>query len=390
MRILSIHSYYQQPGGEDAVFNQEHMLLRESEDVAVLEFKNQPGLRGARQFLLSIWNVFSARKLKKLIGEYQPDIIHLHNFHFAIGPIAVRVAEKAGVPIVLTLHNYRLLCPSATLLYKEQLFTDSIQSSFPWKAIRNKVYRDSFFETFWLGFTIWFHKKIGTWKKVDKYILLTDFSRTLFARSSFGVAPEKFVTKPNFRNIPAPQPAPPVKGQHFLFVGRLSAEKGIRVLLEAFSHTPYELHIAGDGPLKEEVMVAAEKNSNIKMLGSLDKSGVENAMQECTALIFPSIWYEGMPMTILEALSLGTPVIASNLGAMASIIRDDANGMHFKAGDANELTKKLNSWQNMEESERDHYRRNAFASYQSNYTPEKNKAQLLNIYKTILYAKATH
>jgi len=232
LKVLMIHTYYQQTGGEDAVFNQERKLLEESEQVEVLEFRNQPGLKGALQFLLSFWNPFAARKLKQKISEVQPDIIHLHNVHFAIGPIAIRVAQKAGVPVVMTLHNYRLLCPSATLSYKGEIFIESLNETFPWKAVRRKVYRNSLLQTFWLAWIIFFHKKIGTWKMVDRYIALTDFARELFLHSSFGLKPEKYAVKSNFKEEAALSPVQ--KGDHFLFVGRLSPEKGIRVLLEAY------------------------------------------------------------------------------------------------------------------------------------------------------------
>ncbi|HTI09307.1 MAG TPA: glycosyltransferase [Puia sp.] len=387
LKILMIHTYYQQAGGEDAVFNQERKLLEESEFVEVLEFRNQPGLKGALQFLLSFWNPFAARKLKQKISEVQPDIIHLHNVHFAIGPIAIRVAQKAGVPVVMTLHNYRLLCPSATLLYDGDLFTNSLHAAFPWQAIRKKVYRNSHFQTFWLAFTTWFHKKLGTWQLIDRYILLTAFSKQLFSDSSFGIDPEKMVIKPNFKINAPPDICPVKRGRHFLFVGRLSTEKGIQVLLEAATLSGCELHIAGDGPLKKDVLLAAQQHTNIRLLGNLDPAGVEQAMKSCTALIFPSIWYEGMPMTILEALATGTPIIASNLGAMSAIIHHGSNGLHYKAGNAGELAEKLKEWQEMDDSRQSMYQQNAFATYLSEYTPERNKQHLIDIYKTILYAK---
>lgn len=385
MKILMIHTHYLQGGGEDTIFREEQHLLGKTHDVRVLPFNNRSGFRGLIQFGLSIWNVSAAAKIKKAIREFQPDIIHLHNFHFAVGPIVIQTAKKAGIPIVVTLHNYRLLCPSATLLHNDSLFTDSLHNDFPWKAVRKKVYRDSAIQTFWLAFVMWFHRKIGTWKKVDRYITLTDFARSLFIDSSLGIPAEKFVTKPNFIGTPANNPAQ--KGRHFLFVGRLSAEKGVRVLLDTLAQGDAELHIAGDGPLKEEVLMISRNNNNIKFLGSLDKAGVQKAMQSCTALVFPSIWYEGMPMTMLEALSTGTPVIASNLGAMASIIRDGYNGLHFKAGDARELAGKLIQWQKMEEPERQGYRQNALDTYHTHYTPDNNQQQLTRIYKNILYAK---
>ena len=385
MKVLLIHSYYLQRGGEDNLFEQEFALLNRTEDVRTLSFRNKPGYRGALQFLFSIWNLAAARRLKNEIRSYRPDVIHLHNIHFAIGPLAIRVAKQAGVPVVMTLHNYRLLCPSATLSYKGELFTESLNETFPWKAVRKKVYRDSLLQTFWLAWIIFFHKKIGTWKMIDRYIVLTDFARELFLHSSFGLKPEKYVVKSNFKdeaNLSSVQ-----KGKHFLFVGRLSPEKGIRVLLDAFAGSDLELQIAGDGPLLPEVMSATEKYANIRFLGPLDHKKVQDAMQECTSLVFPSIWYEGMPMTILEAFSTGTPVIAGKLGAMASLIEHGYNGLHYNADDPRSLSEKLLSWQNMDTGRREKIRQNALSTYKAHYTPEQNKKTLLDIYNNTVYAK---
>jgi glycosyltransferase involved in cell wall biosynthesis len=387
MRVLLIHTYYLQKGGEDKLFEQEHALLSETEQVRTLAFKNKSGIAGALQFLFSIWNLAAARRLKKEIAENRPDVVHLHNTHFAIGPIAIRVAKKAGIPVVLTLHNYRLLCPSATLSINGTLFTDSVNASFPWKAVRKKVYRNSALQTFWLAFIIWFHKKAGTWRMIDKYILLTGFAKSLFIHSSFGVDAERFVIKSNFKDPAADYPAR--KKGHFLFVGRLSPEKGIKVLLDAFCRSNFELHIAGDGPLKQDVLDAIGSSKKIRLLGNLDKENVELAMKECTALVFPSVWYEGMPMTIIEAFSAGTPVIAGNLGAMASLIIHGYNGLHYEAANADALAKRLNDWQNMTYQEQDAYRRNALNTYDTHYTPEQNKKLLLNIYQNLLYAEGT-
>jgi len=382
MKILLLHTYYLQKGGEDGVFKLEQLLLGQREDVRTLTFQNLSGWRGASQFLRSLWNVSAAKKLKKVIAEYRPDVIHLHNLHFAIGPIAIRVANKAGIPVVLTLHNYRLLCPSTTLIYKGQLFTDSINASFPWKAVVNKVYRNSALQTFWLAFVVWFHKKIGTWRMVDKYIVLTDFARTLFVNSSFGVSEQKYVVKPNFVNAVATQPAK--RMGRFLFIGRLSQEKGIQMLMEAFRNIDHELYIAGDGPLKGELEKVCRQRENIKYIGSLDSDGVKEAMNQCIALIFPSIWYEGMPMTLLEAFASGTPVIAGNIGAMSSMVQHGYNGLHFKSGHPEDLIAQVQYWQSLSPEEKYNYSINARNTYESFYTPESNLEKFLTIYQSVV------
>lgn len=382
MKILILHTYYQQKGGEDIVFKYEQLLLSQSEQVQTLTFSNHPGRRGAAQFLALLWNRSAAKKLKRIILEFKPDVIHFHNLHFAIGPIAIRVAKKAGIPVVLTLHNYRLLCPSTTLTCKGELFTYSLTTPFPWKAVVNKVYRGSFFQTFWLAFTVWFHKKMGTWRLVDKYIVLTDFAKTLFINSSFGVPAEKYVIKPNFIDFPDRQPAK--RMDHFLFIGRLSEEKGIHVLMEAFRDIDCKLYVAGEGALRRTVEDLSKQSENIRYLGSLDSEAVREAMSQCTALIFPSIWYEGMPMTILEAFATGTPVIAANLGAMSSMVQHGYNGLHFRSGLKEDLINRVLYWRSLSPDEKNNYSINTRTTYENFYTPARNLKQCLAIYNSVL------
>jgi glycosyltransferase involved in cell wall biosynthesis len=381
MKILLVHNYYTLRGGEDAVFEQELSLLQKEHVVEPLVFYNKNGWKGAVEFVFSIWNVFAARRLRNKIESFKPELLHIHNFHFSSGPIIIRTAKKMGVPIVLTLHNYRLLCPSATLLVDGKIFRDSLRAHFPWKAVKYKVYRNSSLATFWLAFTIWFHKKINTWKQVDRFIALTDFSRNLFLSSTFNVDAKKIVVKANFmENF---EGTLTMNSRSFLFVGRLSQEKGIHTLLTAFKQSDAVLKIVGDGPLGELVRSVSADFHNIQYLGSLNAAEVRQVMAGSTALIVPSIWYEGMPMTILEAFSIGLPVIASNIGALSSMITNGYNGLHFVAGDAISLSKSVKYWSSLSTIQRMEYSNNVKRSYSDLYTPEANLTQLVQIYNSI-------
>ncbi|HLK28108.1 MAG TPA: glycosyltransferase family 4 protein [Puia sp.] len=381
MRVLIIHNRYQQLGGEDTVVEQESNLLSETENVSVLIFQNLRGWKGALQFLFSLWNFSAAAKVRKAIHEFKPAVIHLHNWHYAIGPIVIRTAKKNNIPIILTIHNYRLLCPSGILLHDGSLFLESVKASFPWSAVRKKVYRNSTAQTFWLAFIVWFHKRIGTWKLVDKYILLTDSVKDIFISSSLGINASQLVVKPNFlrdSNLLMKE-----RKGFFLYVGRLSEEKGVNVLLDAFKNTDKELYIAGEGPLKEKVVRASNENPKIHYLGLLNREAVQEMIAQCSALIFPSIWYEGMPMTLIEAFAAGTPVIASNIGAMSSMIRNGYNGIHFTTNDPIDLYKKTNDWINLDASDKKQFYQNARSVFEDLYTSEKNKKQLLFIYESV-------
>ncbi|WP_159476914.1 glycosyltransferase family 4 protein [Dyadobacter sp. 3J3] len=382
MKVFLIHTYYSKKGGEDAVFKQELSLLEKVTNVNSQSYQNSTGLKGLILFLKSVWNLRVAKDLKERLLSLRPDIIHIHNWHFATGPLVIRVANSLGIKVILTIHNYRLLCPSATLMHNNKLFLNSVNVSFPWKAVRLKVYRNSSLQTFWLSFIIWFHKKIGTWSMVDQYICLTAFSKNLFHNSSFNIAEEKFSIKPNFVKIP--EKFDIERQKHFLFVGRLSEEKGLQMLINTFIKTNLIIKIAGEGPLQKYLLEVASTNKNIIYLGALDSESIQIEMQSCTALVFPSIWYEGMPMTILEAFSLGTPVIASNIGAMATMITPNFNGLHFEVNNEKDLLEKITYWNFLPQITQDVYYSNSYSTFLENYTPEINLQKLLEVYVKVL------
>jgi glycosyltransferase involved in cell wall biosynthesis len=383
LKILLLHTNYSLKGGEDKVFEQERDLLMENHEVQTLVMQNLRGVRGLIQFIFSIWNISAATKLRKIINDFNPDLVHIHNLHFAMGPLVIRVCHNRNIPIVMTLHNYRLLCPSASLQYKGLIFTDSLKTSFPWKAVRLGVYRDSILQTFWLAFTTWIHKKTGTWKKVTLYVVLTDFAKELILNPFLGFRDSQIIVKPNF--IKRTSKKFHIRGEHFLFVGRLTEEKGIPILLNAIRKTGIKVHIAGDGPFAGEIIKMAEINKNITWLGSLEKQEVLQAMEICSALIFPSTWYEGMPMTIIEAFSTSTPVIASNIGAMSTMVQHNYNGMHFESGNIHNLIDTLSRWTSETNSvDKQQFYQNALNTYLKFYTPERNLTLLENIYEKAL------
>jgi len=368
------------------MFEQECDLLRKSEEVKAVTFRNLPGLTGAMQFVFSIWNFRAARKVKKIILQFRPDIVQIYNWHFATGPVIIRVAKKLNINVVVIMANYRLLCPSATLAYKGKLFTQSIdKKGFPWAAVRNKVYRNSFIQTFWLAFIVFFHHKIGTWRKVDQFIVPTDTVKKLFTdhNSYLHIPSDKIIVKPNFSKNGVFLPSKK-RGRHFLFIGRLSEEKGILLLLDAFENSSYELVIAGGGPLLNVVKETCSRFSNIRYVGMLNEDGVKGALNSCTALVFPSIWYEPFGLVISEAYSNGCPVIASNIGSPSELVLEGITGLQFIAGDKKSLQSRLAFWQNLNDFDREKYRENCRSIYKKLYTPEGNREKLLAIYHSVM------
>jgi glycosyltransferase involved in cell wall biosynthesis len=384
LKVLVIHTSYQFRGGEDTVVAEEIKLLQSAGvTVELLEFNNH---QNALLKLLALpFNVQSYLKTKKTLAAFQPDIVHIHNLHFGGSPSVIYAIKRSKIPFVITLHNFRLLCPSGILFHNGKLFLDSLHQNFPWKAVQLGVYKNSKLITFWLGLSMYIHNQLGTWKLCNRYIVLSEHARKLFLSPKLGLTDDQLIIKPNFSSVPVLQEQKPE--EHFLYVGRLSEEKGMMLLLSVFSLSGYKIKIAGDGPLKDEVIAYSSKYPNIEFLGSLNKAAILTLMQSCTALVFPSIWFEGMPLTIIEAFACSTPVISTKLGAMETMITNGYNGLHFESQNEQDFRKSLDHWQHLTEAEKQVYRLNARKTYNANYTPNQNLKQLLSIYNDIIDGK---
>lgn len=385
MRILIIHTFYQAPGGEDTVFQQESSLLAQGHEVHRLTFQNKKGWRGALQTLGSFWNICAAQRIKKIIHAFKPDIVHIHNTHYAAGPIILRTVAKLGIPQVMTLHNFRLLCPSATLYHHGHLFLDSLQEEFPWTAVRQKAFNNSNVKTFLLALNYWFHRKIGTWKKVNRYITLSAFAKKIFVGSTLRLPTTQFDIKPNFV-FPAATTAN-ITQPYFIYVGRLSEEKGILNLIDAFIGLDFQLQIIGGGPLEDEVIRRIKDQPNISYLGFKKRTEILPLIANAQALLVPSICFEGMPITILEAYSVGTAVLCSNLGPLPELVIPDKTGQTFDPHNKKDIVQCLTAWSTKSINEKDEIRKTSKAFYFSNFTPEINEDKLLAIYQDAIHDK---
>ena len=345
MKILFIHNKYKQYGGEDvAVELETSVLIEKGHEVKTIFFDNSPihGLLAKiRSAFRSIYNFSSARKISKVILEFKPDIIHIHNLFFIASPSILYAASKHKIPVVLTLHNYRLICANALLLRNNQVCELCTQKKFPLAGIRYKCYRNSAIESALVTSITGIHKLFNTWQhKIHTYITLNEFSRSKLLHSSLNIPEGKMITKPNF--VPDPGEGSTQRENFFLFAGRIVKEKGVHVLAKAFANMPEsKIIIIGDGPEKTLLQEQFRSYQNIFFEGQMEKKLVTEYMKRCKAFICPSIWYEGAPLTIIEAFATGTPVIASKLGSMAESITDGFNGLHFTAGDADDLCTKI-------------------------------------------------
>jgi len=382
MNITFIHTYYREKGGEDAVvFNEMTLLQNAGHTVKLLKFANPTSrLKAIFDLLLLPFNVFSFFKTLNHLRRFQPDVVHVHNWHFAASPAVIVACQFLKIPTVMTLHNFRLLCPSATLFYEGQVYLQSITAKFPWDAVRKGVYRNSSLQTFCLAFTVFLHEKIGTWKKVNTYIVFSEFAKNIFAQSKLGIPEDRFAIKVNA--IAEPIFEQEVKRENFfLFIGRLVPEKGVAVLLDAFAKTDLPLQIYGAGPLEQVVKEFADTYQNIKYGGAIPQQEVYENMRRCSMLVFSSIWYEGMPITLVEAFATGTPVLASNLGALSTMVTDRFNGLHFEAGNSADLAVKLEYWSQLSVEEKKQYTQNARTDFIEKYTLAANQERLESIYE---------
>ena len=387
MRILFIHNAYQYRGGEDTVLDLESGLLEsKGHTVSVLKFNNEHIKSFGSKLkagIRSFYNKQSAKQLNEVISHFKPDIIHVHNLFFQASPSVLFVASRLRIPVVMTIHNYRLICSNALLLRNNQVCELCTQKKLPLSGIKYKCYRSSAVETGLVTGITGIHKLLHTWtNKIQKVIVLSEFMKSKLSDRSLSFRPEQLVVKPNF--LPDVRVDEVRRKAYFLYVGRLSVEKGINTLLKSFAGLPdQQLVIVGDGPEKEQVLAAVRECSWISYAGAQPREKVLEMMAACTALIFPSIWYEGMPLTIIESLATGTPVITSGLGVMAEMIRDGYNGYHFNPGNADDLKEKIKKFSTIH-SDRFYLYKNARNAYLDYYQPDVHYASIMKIYQNAL------
>lgn len=388
MKILLAHNQYQQAGGEDQSVLAEIAML-ESFGHEVVQYrvhndaiKHMGSLSVATR---TIWNRTSYREIRELIQAHRPEIAHFNNTFPLISPAAYYAARKEGVPVIQTLRNFRLICPDAYFLRDQKLCESCLGRMFAWPAIVHGCYRKNRKASAVVATMLATHRLLRTWKNaVDVYIALTEFGRKTFIRG--GLPEQKIVVKPNFVY---PDPGPDTGlGNYAIFIGRLSEEKGIRTLLDAWRllDKDINLKIVGSGPLEAVVQEAVKRDGRIEWTGQQSPSEVARLVGSAAFLVFPSLWYEGMPRTIIEAFAKGTPVIASQLGAMHEMITHDENGVHFEPGNATALATLVEQlWR--DPTRRLRMRSAARAAYVKHYSFETNHQTLMAIYRQALNTK---
>lgn len=383
MRILLIHNKYQVRGGEDKVFEQEvEMLQKHNHEVKTLIVDNDCIKTLKQKILAAIgvaWSTWGMKVVEKEINDFKPDIAHVHNFFPLLSPSIFSVFNERKIPCVMTLHNYRLICPTATFVVDGKVNEQSLKHSSYW-LVYKKFYKNSLLGSFFVARMVETHKKKGTWKNnVDLFITLTEFARSKFIES--GIPADKIIVKPNFVQQTLSVNTSFSPSRHgALFVGRVSPEKGVETLMRAWNGVDYPLLIAGGGATDEMIQSAP---SNVEFLGNVNPDEISALMQQASFLIMPSECYEGFPMVLVEAYSNKLPVVASDIGSLSELIIDGVTGYKFPPGNAGLLRETVNKMisdptatrkmgQNAEQREKDLY------SIESNYET------LMGVYRNLV------
>ncbi len=382
MKVVLVHNHYQQPGGEDAVFAAEAQLLESRGDQVVryTAHNERVTTRGALALATTtLWNRQVYRELRGLLRRERPGIVHVHNTLPLISPAVYYAARAEHVPVVQTLHNYRLLCPNALLFRDGRVCEDCLGKSVPYPGVVHACYRGSRAASGVVAAMLTAHRALGTWsEQIDLYIALTEFAKRKHVEG--GLRADMITVKPNFV-----YPDPGVgggDGGYALYVGRLSPEKGVRTLLAAWERlgSRVPLRIVGDGPLAADVRAAAASSPAIGWLGQKPPEDVAKLIDGAAFLVCPSECYEGFPRVVIEAFAAGLPVIAADGGSLESLVEHGSTGLHFRSGDAAALASRVD-WACAHADAVVAMRRRTRQEFEARYTADRNYEMLIGAYQ---------
>ncbi len=382
LRVLVAHNYYQHAGGEDAVVaNEMELLSKRGHDVTLHSVDNH-AIAGIAEKLRTFRDVAYSKSARSAffekIAQVRPDIVHVHNFFPLLTTSIYDACRDHGVPVVQTLHNFRITCAGALLLRDGKLCEKCVDGS-PYWGVVHRCYRGSLPGSLALARMIEANRQRGVWRdKVDAFIALSQSAKVRYGRA--GVPLEKILVKPNF----APDPGPPSSSmpRHgALYVGRLSPEKGVRELIKAWHAVAYPLTIAGDGPLGEELRASAP--ANVTFLGRITPEDVRVQMQNAALLVSPSNCLEAFPVALAEAFAAGLPAIVSDIGSPPEIVEHGRTGLHVPVGDTHSLASAVSGLV-ADPARLVSFGLAARETYLERYTPDANYARLMEIYRHAL------
>ena len=390
-KVLIVHNFYQIPGGEDTVVANEKKLLEDNGHEVFLYTRHNSEINKMNIFrklllpFVSIYNPRTSREIKRIINENGIDVVHVHNTLNLISPSVYYAAVRCGVPVVQTVHNFRFICPGALLYRDGHICEDCIDKGFRC-ALNHGCYRGSRIQTFIIVLSSLIHRATGIYRKIN-FICLTEFNRQklLYLNKKRNIIdPSGVLVKPNFTffdtdNIAASETKRNFNNESFLYAGRLDETKGVKVLFEAWkimgTNAP-RLIVCGKGPLEDWCRCHAKELGNVEIKGFVESSVLSELISESSAVIVPTLLYEGFPMNIAEAFSAGVPVICSDIGNAGDLVEDGVTGWKFSVGSAEGLVgavrKRMNSKNDISQ--------NVKRVYNEKYTADVNYCRLKDIY----------
>ncbi len=383
-RILIVHNYYQIPGGEDTVVANEQRMLEKHGHETFLYSRNNSELNTLSKIqkmclpFSTIFNIKTYREVKRIIKEKRIDIVHVHNTLNLISPSVYYAALRCKVPVVQTVHNFRLLCPSAVFYRDGHVCEDCVKYGL-WCAVKHKCYRNSRIQTLACVVNTKIHRITGIYGKIN-YICLTEFNKEKLLQLK-QVKQNRVFIKPNFVHSINKSLDGEEKKDRFIYVGRLDKLKGIKILFQAWKllgNNAPELIVCGNGDMEEWCREYMTKNNliSVKLKGFVSNVEVKQFIADSKALILPTQWYEGFPVSIVEAFSVGTPVICSDFGNAGTLVTQGITGCKFQYDSPDKLVhaiKKIKSYKNIYQTTHDEYK--------NKYTESKNYEMLISIYK---------
>jgi len=332
VRILQVQSGSRSRGGADDVMDHEAAMLRTAEhQVDQLVYEPVGAKVGARQALDVIWNLSAEQQIRDAVQRLRPDVVHVHSPYPLLSPAVFRAAARAGAATVTTLHNYRLACVVGTCLRDGRICEDCIGKTWKLPGVYHRCYHESAAASGAMALSLATHRVAGTFRRyVHRYLALTDFARDLFVRD--GYPPERVgVTHNSVADPGAPIPRTG-SFRYAVFLGRFVPEKGVDTLLSAWERLGVPLKIAGDGPGRAAVERAASRNPRVEYLGWLGAVEQAQLLAGADALVFPSRWYEGQPLVLLQAMAYGVPVVSSDIANIEETAVSHGAGVSFAAG----------------------------------------------------------
>ncbi len=389
MRVLAVHNYYRNRGGEARTLREEKKAMEAHGHKVRLYTRDNREISDSR--LLQLWqlavNVFFSiktyREVIKLIHRFAPDVVHIHNVFPLISPSVFFAVKRCRIPMVQTLHNYRLGCPNGLFLDPEGAVCEKCLSGNVFHAVSKKCLHGNFWQSLAVALSLGLHRMLGTFRKVDVFISPSRFLKEKMMEA--GIPEEKIRVKPHFmdtKNMSRSLTYEP----YAVFMGRLSREKGVMTLLQVFKRRKdLGLKIIGEGPLLDEARRFIDENglSHVECLGYISSEERFDILKRAAFMLFPSLHYENFPYVLMESLSLGVPVIASSIGGVPELIEDKQNGLLCSPGSVEDLNNRIDMLLR-DPSLLEKMRKQAWEKAGVSFNEKKGYRELMNIYRAAM------